>query len=67
MGGFGDKVEGKADELRGKVKEGVGDATDNPDLQAEGMGDKAEGKAEQAIGEAKEAWEDVRNDRGVPS
>jgi uncharacterized protein YjbJ (UPF0337 family) len=63
MGGFGDKVEGKADELSGKVKEGVGDATDNPDLQAEGVGDQAEGKVEQAIGDAKDAWNDVRNDR----
>ena len=63
MGGFGDKAEGKADELRGEVKERVGDATDNPDLQAEGMGDKAEGKVEQAIGEAKDAWNDVRDDR----
>ena len=64
MGGFGDKLEGKADELRGKVKESVGDATDNPDLQAEGRGDRVEGKVEQAIGEAKEAWEDVQRDRG---
>jgi uncharacterized protein YjbJ (UPF0337 family) len=63
MGGFGDKVEGKADELSGEVKERVGDATDNRDLQAEGVGDQAEGKVEQAIGEAKDAWEDVRDDR----
>jgi uncharacterized protein YjbJ (UPF0337 family) len=63
MGGFGDKAQGKADELSGKVKQKVGDATDNPDLQAEGVGDQAEGKVEQAIGEAKEAWEDVRKDR----
>ena len=67
MGGLGDKLEGKTDELKGKVKEGVGDATDNPDLQAEGRGDRVEGKVEQAIGEAKEAWEDVRRDRGGPA
>jgi uncharacterized protein YjbJ (UPF0337 family) len=67
MGGLGDKLEGKADELKGKVKEGIGDATDNPDLQAEGRGDRVEGKVEQAIGEAKEAWEDVRRDRGGPA
>ena len=67
MGGLGDKIEGKADELKGKDKEGVGDATDNRDLQAEGLGDQAGGKVEQAIGEAKDAWEDVRDDRGTPA
>jgi uncharacterized protein YjbJ (UPF0337 family) len=66
MGGMGDKFEGKADELKGKVKEGVGDATDDRSMQAEGVGDQAEGKVEQAIGDAKDAWEDVRNDRGTP-
>ena len=50
----------QGDELSGKVKENVGDATDNPDLQAEGVGDQAEGKVEQAIGEAKDAFDDVR-------
>jgi uncharacterized protein YjbJ (UPF0337 family) len=68
MGGLDDKLEGKADELKGKVKEGVGDATDNRSLQAEGVGDQAGGKVEQAIGEAKDAWADVRrdNDAGTP-
>ena len=62
MGGLGDKLEGKADELSGKVKEGVGDATDDDHLQAEGVGEQAEGKVEQAIGEAKDAWEDADRD-----
>ena len=31
----------EAEELAGRVKEQVGDATDNRDLQAEGMGDQA--------------------------
>jgi hypothetical protein len=34
--GFGDKVEHKAEELKGLVKEKVGDATDNERLEAEG-------------------------------
>ena len=65
MSGLEDKLEGKADELKGKIKEGVGDATDNPRLQAEGIGDQAGGKVEQAIGEAKDAWADVRRDSGA--
>ncbi len=67
MGGLDDKLEGKADELKGKVKEGVGDATDNERLRAEGVGDQASGKVEQAIGEAKDAWADVRRDGGADS
>lgn len=58
-----DKLAGKAEELKGTIKEKVGDATDNPDLKAEGTGDQAAGHAKQAIGEAKEALSDVtRND-----
>jgi uncharacterized protein YjbJ (UPF0337 family) len=67
MGGLEDKLEGKGDELKGKIKEGLGDATDNPRLQAEGAGDQAKGKVEQAIGEAKDAWAEVRRDGGADS
>ncbi len=52
--GTGDKAEGKWDEVKGKVKEGVGDATDNESLEAEG-------KLDQAKGEGKQAWGDVKN------
>ena len=64
MGGLGDKLEGKAEEVKGDVKEKVGDATDNRSLQAEGVGDQASGEAKQAIGEAKDALNDVDDDRG---
>ena len=60
--GLGDKISNAAEDAKGKVKEGVGDATDNRSLQAEGVGDQAGGKVEQAIGEAKDAWADVRRD-----
>ena len=49
-------------ELEGEVEEKVGEATDDPDLEAEGVQDQAIGEAEQAIGEAKEAWSEVRDD-----
>jgi uncharacterized protein YjbJ (UPF0337 family) len=41
--GLGDKAE----ELKGKVKAAVGDATDNRDLEAEGHVEEASGKAKQ--------------------
>lgn len=59
MSGLGDKIQGKADELKGDVKAKVGDATDNRDLQADGLGDKASGEAKQAVGEAKDAAADL--------
>lgn len=37
--GLGDKISNKAQETAGKAKEGLGDATDNPDMQAEGVKD----------------------------
>ena len=39
-----DEVEGKFENVKGKVKEGVGDLTGNRDLEAEGQADQAEGK-----------------------
>ena len=47
-------VTGKVDELKGKAKQGVGQATDDSRLQAEGVVDEAKGKAKQAWGDAKE-------------
>lgn len=44
--GIGDK----AKDLGGKMKEGIGDATNNPDLQRSGAKDRAEA----AVGEAKD-------------
>ena len=43
-----DKMKNKAEELGGKGKEAVGDATDDRDLEAEGHGDQAKGNLKQA-------------------
>jgi uncharacterized protein YjbJ (UPF0337 family) len=53
-GRTGDKIEGKVDELKGNVKQGVGDATGDRGMQAEGMADEAKGKGKGVIGEAKD-------------
>ena len=53
--GTGDKISGKADELKGNVKQGVGGATGDSDMQAEGQMDTAKGKAEGAMGGLKNA------------
>jgi uncharacterized protein YjbJ (UPF0337 family) len=43
-----DKIKNKAEELSGRGKEAVGNATDDRDLQAEGQKDQAKGNAKQA-------------------
>jgi uncharacterized protein YjbJ (UPF0337 family) len=50
-----DKTEGAWDKAKGNVKETVGKATDNRDLEAEGRGDKIKGGLEEAKGKVKDA------------
>jgi uncharacterized protein YjbJ (UPF0337 family) len=40
-------MSGKIDDIKGRVKEAVGDLTDNEDLKNSGKADKAAGKAKQ--------------------
>jgi uncharacterized protein YjbJ (UPF0337 family) len=58
-----DELEGKAEAVKGKVKQAVGDLTDNADLHDEGMADEAAGKTQETFGKAKrkvgEAIEDL--------
>jgi len=56
-----DKAEGKAEELKGQVKEPVGDAAGNQSLQGEGVGDQASGKTKQAAADIKQAGKDITN------
>lgn len=58
--GLGDKISNKAKESTGKVKEGVGDATNNPDLEAEGLKDQGVAKAKQAGEHVKDAAKDLK-------
>jgi uncharacterized protein YjbJ (UPF0337 family) len=46
--GFDDKLENKAEELKGEVKEKYGDATDDESMQAEGKTDQAKADLKQA-------------------
>lgn len=58
-------ITGKYDELKGKAKQGVGKATDNPKLEGEGMVDEAKGKVKQAYGDAKDAIKGSDKDAGT--
>jgi uncharacterized protein YjbJ (UPF0337 family) len=49
-----ENVSGKVDEVKGKVKQGVGNATGNPELHDEGVVDEAKGNVKQAFGNFKD-------------
>lgn len=49
-----DKVDNKLDDLRGKAKEGVGRATGDEELEAQGRGD-------QAVADLRQAGEKVKD------
>ncbi len=46
-----DKVEGAVHEVKGAVKEKVGHATNDPDLEAEGQVEKLGGKIQKKVGD----------------
>ena len=58
-----DELDGKTDQLKGKIKQGVGDLTDNERLHDEGVADEAAGNVQEGYGKAKrkvgEAIEDI--------
>lgn len=57
-----DRIEGNVKQGWGKVEEGVGDATNNPDTEAEGQKDQAEGKLQEGWGKVKDAGRDMIDD-----
>src|ERR1700687_93043 len=48
-----DKAQGTFHEVKGKVKEKIGRATNNPDLEAEGQVEKIGGKVQKKSGQVK--------------
>ncbi len=52
-----DQVAGKFHEVKGKVKEQVGKATNNPNLQDEGQSEKISGKVQKKVGQIERVLE----------
>ncbi len=46
-----DQAEGKFHEVKGKIKEKLGKATKNPNLENEGTSEKASGKVQNKVGQ----------------
>ena len=56
-----DRAEGMFDQGKGNVKQGVGDLTDNEQMQGEGQIDELKGKGEQTWGDLKDAASDLKD------
>jgi uncharacterized protein YjbJ (UPF0337 family) len=58
-----DELDGKAEALKGKMKQAAGDLTDNERLHDEGVADEMSGDTKDAVGRARrkvgEAIEDI--------
>jgi uncharacterized protein YjbJ (UPF0337 family) len=52
-----DKVQGKVHEVKGAVKEKIGKATNNPDLESEGQAEKIGGKVQKKVGDIEKVFE----------
>jgi len=54
--GIEDKTSNKAEEIKGKVKEATGKATDDESLEAEGKADQSKSSLKQAGEKVKDAF-----------
>ena len=45
------EIAGRVHEVKGKIKEKVGELTNDPDLEGEGIGEKIGGKIQKKIGQ----------------
>jgi uncharacterized protein YjbJ (UPF0337 family) len=51
-----DKIKGTAREAKGTVKEKVGDATNDREMQSEGAAEKTSGKVQDKVGDVKKVF-----------
>jgi len=51
-----DKMDGTAHEVKGAVKETVGKAIGNPDMQDEGTAEKVGGKVQKKVGDVEKVF-----------
>lgn len=57
-----DELEGKAEALKGKIKQATGDVTNNPRLHDEGVAEEVAGKTQDAVGRVRrKVGEAVKN------
>lgn len=59
-----DELDGKADKIKGKVKQAVGDLTDDEQLHDEGVVDEAGGDVKEGFGRGRRKVGEALNDLG---
>lgn len=59
-----DEIEGKYEQAKGSIKENVGEAIGDRDMQAEGQADKAKGDVQEGFGTAKRKVGEAVEDAG---
>ena len=59
-----DELDGKAESVKGKIKQGVGDLTDNDRLRDEGVADEVQGDVQAGFGKARRKVGDAIEDIG---
>jgi uncharacterized protein YjbJ (UPF0337 family) len=52
-----DEIRGKIHEVKGTVKEKIGQVTKNPDLEAEGKNEQVAGKIQHKVGQIEKVFE----------
>jgi uncharacterized protein YjbJ (UPF0337 family) len=57
-----DELNGKAEKIKGRVKERLGDLTDNDRLRDEGVADEVKGEVQQGFGKARRKVGDTLDD-----
>jgi len=49
------EISGEVHEVKGTIKEKVGELTNDPDLEGEGIGEKIAGKVQKKVGQVEKA------------
>jgi uncharacterized protein YjbJ (UPF0337 family) len=59
-----DEIKGKSEQVKGRVKQRVGDLNDDPDLHDEGISDEVAGKVQEGFGKGRRKVGEVIEDIG---
>jgi len=59
-----DEVEGKTEKVKGKIKESVGEASNDEQLRDEGVADQAAGEVQESFGKGRRKVGQAINDLG---
>jgi uncharacterized protein YjbJ (UPF0337 family) len=59
-----DELKGKAEQVGGRIKEGVGRLTQDPELEGKGLGDQAAGSVRETYGKGRRKIGEVIEDIG---